>query len=114
MNKAFIKKYIKEIEAFCKGKKVEFSLNDEVQEKWYTLDETDLMLMISGGINRSHKLRIKPETKYVYVNTWVDNTCDFQHEFKSEYNSSKEAVDRYCYKIDIDYLSIAVKTEVKS
>ncbi len=111
INKEFVLKYIEEIKAFCKGEKVECK---EYKGNWFNLlDDTATLLINSNEkISTDFSLRIKPKKKFVYINSWIDNSGDFQHEFKSEYNSSKEAVDRYCHKIDIDYLSIAVKTEV--
>ncbi len=113
INKEFVLKYIEEIKAFCEGNEVESRLEGNIIFKWHLLNESKLSNIISNDEGLlDYQLRIKPKKKFVYINSWIDNSGDFQHEFKSEYNSSKEAVNRYCYKIDIDYLSVAVKTEV--
>ncbi len=117
INKEFILNNIEEIKAFCEGKDVEYCSNicisdcngSELNYEWFDLDESDLLIIAGTNPVRCHKLRIKPKKKFVYVNTYNLNNNEFIQQFSSLWIALSAAVKDH---ESIEYLSIAVKTEV--
>jgi len=110
VNKEFMLNNIEEIKAFCEGKDVEYLLHIKTNENfimWHTLNEMSLFNIISTKLYPNCKLRIKRKKEYIYVNTWLDS-CGKKHTHKR--STSGSAISGI--SDGIDYLSIAVKTEV--